>query len=273
MTFNAYETSAALGQPVLLFDFSLGLDHFRYTTADRPITYLTNTYAPTAISRSSIVSGNELRQATIQVTAPRDIAVALLYQQAPPASDVQLLITGLHADDPDQQGVADWIGRVIGTQWQGSQVVFSCEPAQTGVLTYGLRRRYQKNCPHVLYGTACTLNPALFKIAATLTASASGGITLTASAFNTGDTRLTGGYLEWDTGNGYLERRSIDAHAGSTITLNYGHSDLVVGRAVTVYLGCDHTIGTCNLRFSNMLNYGGQPYIPAINPMDGSIVY
>lgn len=273
MTFNAYETSLAQGQPILLFDFSIGIQHFRYTTADRPITYLTNVYAPTAISRSNIVSGNELRQATIQVTAPRDIAVATLYQQAPPSSDVLLTITALHADDPDQQGIVDWVGRVISPSWQSSAVVFSCEPAYTGVLTYGLRRRFQKNCPHVLYGTSCTLNAALFRIAATLSGSSAGGTTLTATAFNTGDTRLTGGYLEWDSGSGYLERRSIDAHAGSSITLNFGHSQLIIGLAVSVYPGCDRTVATCNGRFNNVLNYGGQPFIPGVNPMDGTIIY
>jgi len=231
MTWAAMENSAAQGQPVLLFDFLLGGTHYRYTTADRSITYLTNSYAPAPISRSNIVNGPELRQATLQVKAPRDFPVALLYQQAPPAADVMLTIFSLHYSDPDGQGVIEWTGRVLSVSWQESEAVLSCEPIVTGILTTGLRRRWQRLCPHVLYGTSCTASAPAFAVPATIDTAASGGTVLTSSTFTSAPS-LAGGYLEWDTGNGYLERRSIDAHSGNQITLAYGHAQLVAGLAV-----------------------------------------
>lgn len=269
MTFNAYETSIASGEPILLYDFSIGTMHWRYTTADRPITYRTNVFSSAPITRTAPVQSADIRQQLMRVTAPRDIDLANLFTQYPPAGDVLLTVTALHYNDPDQQGIVDWIGRITGVTWANSTVEFQCEPVYTSVQTMGLRRRWGTNCPHVLYGVACTLNPALFRVTAPIQSVS--GFTISGVGFvPPAGLNFVGGYIEWDSGSGYLERRTIDSVSGTTLTLAYTSPQLVVGLSIAIYPGCGRAINDCDA-FGNVLNYGGQPYIPSHNPMDGSV--
>lgn len=268
MTFAAYEDSIASGEPILLFDFVLGTKHWRYTTADRQITYQYNDYAAVPISRTAPVQSSDIRQQTMRVTVPRDIDVASVFAIYPPAGDMLLTVTNLHYTDPDGQGLVDWTGRVINAEWKGSTVEFACEPLYTSIQTEGLRRRWNLNCPHVLYGPACKLAAASFKVTATVEAIS--GFAISGSGFVApAGLSFVGGFAEWDSGNGYLERRSIDSVAGTTLTLAYGSPQLVVGLSVNLYPGCNRTIANCNT-FGNTPNFGGSPYIPIKNPMDGT---
>lgn len=269
MTFQAYENSAAKGEPILLFDFSIGIAHWRYTTADRPIRYGAVTFEPVSISRSAPKQSQDIRQQIMTVTVPRSVDLANMFAQYPPAGDMLLTVTMLHYEDPDQQGIVDWIGRVISPTWKGSTVEFQCEPVYTSVQTTGLRRRWGLNCPHVLYGTACTVNSTLFRVTAAIQAVS--GFNISSAGFVApAGLSFVGGFIEWDSGMGYTERRTVDGVSGTTLTVAYGSSQLVPGLSVNVYPGCNRTLGDCQ-KFGNNLNFGGQPNIPTKNPMDGSL--
>lgn len=279
MTFDAYERSMDAGSPVFLFDFSTGFAHWRYTTADRTIAYLGNDYLSVPISAGNIVQGQEIKQKTIRVSIPRDLDLAKVLQSYPPSTDVLLTVFSMHHTDPDQQAIVIWIGRVMQQIQKASVIELACEPAYTGIQTVGLRRRWQLNCPHVLYGAAgCKLVPATYAVATTL--SAASGVVVSSSGF-VAPTGLTfaGGYLEWDSGKGYLERRSINSVSGTNLTLAYGSADLAPGLAVSAFPGCRHTMADCQAfpvigsSVGNLLNYGGDPYIPTKNPFSGNPVF
>jgi hypothetical protein len=55
--------------------------------------------------------------------------------------------------------------------------------------------------------------------------------------------------------------------AGNGYGKNYG--GYYGGVPLTLYPGCDHLKATCLAKFDNLPNYGGFPYIPARNPLDG----
>jgi uncharacterized phage protein (TIGR02218 family) len=271
MTFATYELSEDQGAPVLLFDFFVGVAHWRYTTADRPITFSAVPFAPAAISAGSINQGNEIKKKTLAVTIPSNLPVALVLQTFPPSGDFMLTITAIHQTDPDLQGFVVFVGRVISQSQAGAVITMNCEPAMTGVKAVGLRRRYQLNCAHVLYGVGCTLTPSSFVVASAVSAVA--GTTVTCAGLTPpAGLKFDGGYIEWDSGLGYLERRSINKAVGAVLTLAYGSPELAPGLAVNVYPGCDHSTAACTA-FGNILNYGGQPYIPAVNPLVGNPIY
>jgi len=46
-----------------------------------------------------------------------------------------------------------------------------------------------------------------------------------------------------------------------------------VGDQVRAYPGCDHSLITCANKFGNSLNFGGFPFMPEKNPMDGTPVF
>lgn len=282
MTFATYELSIDQGSPVLLYDFFIGTAHWRYTSADRAITYLANEYDPLPISSGSINQGNEIKKKTLAVTVPLDAGIVSVLANYPPSGDVMLTIVAIHQTDPDLQGYTVFVGRVMSQAQAGATVSLSCEPAYTGVKATGLRRRFQLNCAHVLYSpTGCTLLPTDFVVVTTITAVAGPVVTCTGLAPPLAGLTWPGGYVEWDSGLGYLERRSINSAAGDVLTLAYGSPDLVNGLAVNAYPGCDHSTGNCILFVppggtvgeGNILNYGGQPYIPSVNPLNGNPIY
>lgn len=273
MTYATYELSVDQGEPLLLFDFFAGTAHWRYTSADRPITFAGGMFMPLAISAGNIIQGQEIRQKTLKVTVPRDADIVTQLQIYPPSTDLALAVFARHYSDPDAETIAAWVGRVKSQMQKSSLVELACEPAYTGVQTAGLRRRWQINCPHVLYGPGCGLAAALQKVVATLTGVS--GFTVSSADFVLpGGLSFAGGYLEWASGRGYFERRTIDSVylPTHTLTLAYGSPDLVPSLEVNAYPGCRHNGDDCT-DFGNILNYGGDLYIPSKNPMDGNPVY
>lgn len=119
-------------------------------------------------------------------------------------------------------------------------------------------------------GVAVTLYTVGIQTETTLTAV--NGLQVTAPAFAASPLSLAGGWLQWTRTDGFIERRSINAHAGDTITLLYGAADLAVGLAVIAIPGCEQTWDACAARFPDPENhYGGAIYKPIKDPAEDSM--
>lgn len=271
MTFNTYETGIQLGNPVELYEFTDGADAYRYTSADHDVTYDGRTYEAYPLQRSQLETTLEKGRNNITIKAPRNLPLADIFRVQPPSNVVTLNIYRFHEDDPDSERVVLWIGRVLNVRWDSAlTVTIQCEPVTYSLERGGLRRLFQRQCPHVLYGSKCGLNKNSWAEAATLTAVDS--LTVSSLEFDAlADDYLAGGFIEFELPSGNTDRRFILAHTGANITISFPSSDLVAGMAVTAYPGCDHTTTTCNSKFSNSANYGGMPFIPQKNPMEGSM--
>ena len=66
--------------------------------------------------------------------------------------------------------------------------------------------------------------------------------------------------------------RHVMTDTGSTLLLSHAFYGLSVGDGVIAYPGCAQNRDDCKNKFDNLLNYGGFPWIPDKNPMDGSAV-
>lgn len=98
------------------------------------------------------------------------------------------------------------------------------------------------------------------------------GVQVTSADFADSPLSLAGGWLQWTRTDGFIERRSINAHAGDTITLLYGAADLAVGLAVIAIPGCEQTWNACAARFPDPENhYGGAIYKPIKDPAEDSM--
>jgi hypothetical protein len=119
-------------------------------------------------------------------------------------------------------------------------------------------------------GAAITLYSVELQTRTTLTAV--DGLQVTAAAFATSTLTLAGGWMQWTRSDGFVERRSISAHAGDTITLLYGAADLAVGLDVIAIPGCEQTWAACAERFPDPENhYGGAIYKPIKPPGEDSM--
>jgi uncharacterized phage protein (TIGR02218 family) len=272
MTYLTYETSEQSGAPVELYEFYTENATLRYTSAEVDVVYGGNTYTSDTIRRSSVELSIETPRNALQLTMARNHPIADLFRIAPPDEPIGLIVKRFHRGD-SEVGVL-WVGRVLNVQWQDTATALVlCEPASISANRNGLGRYYQIPCPYALYNpNDCKVDRTAFEHDTTVTAIA--GLTVTVASKNSAHP-YPGGFIEFVTGSPSIaERRLITEASGLVFTVTRRFSSaLVVGAAVTLLPGCDHTITTCNGVFSNKLNYGGFVAMPKKNPFTGAPVY
>jgi len=264
MSYDAHESGH--GRPVDLYEFARAHLRWRYTSADRDITIAPHTYTSVTIERGPVEVSQEVERAHLEVYCAPTLEVVDQYRVAPPSDAITLILRQIHYGDDDP--VVVWSGRILSVSWQSDRAVMRCEPVYTSVRRMGLRRRYQRTCPHVLYGRGCNLSHTAWMLSST--ANNISGVHVQAPGISAmGDGYYAGGWIEWDTPSGVVERRHIMSHVGPTLELVSQPIGLLLGQAIRIYPGCDHTLATCDSKFGNVANYGGMPYIPARNPFAG----
>lgn len=268
MSFVAREVARWLGQPVELYRFTRQTLHWRYTSAETAITVGGETFQPIAISRSKIVESVERRKRELTITLPVEAAVCANWVPLPPADTVAVALLAWHRGETDTAAL--WTGRVVQPRFTDTSVELTCQLGLGSVRPRGLQLRWQRGCPLVLYGQGlgmCNLNPASFAEPAVLDSAS--GATLSAAvwaALPAG--RLAGGYVQWTAADGLVHRRTVTAHVGADVTLDYGSTGLSAGDAVTAYHGCAHDYADCASKF-NGHNFGGCTNLPAKDVFSG----
>lgn len=277
MSFGETEASTALGSPVNLYLFRYGpnpLDVYGYTDAEADIDFddgITGllTYKAVAIDNSEITASGKLEDATLNVTAEDSIELCDIFRHYPPSSTVTLVLRQGHLDDPALQFLIAWSGRVMGFQFIGDEVEFSCQPISSSLKRPGLRRHYQYGCPHVLYGSACRADREASTVEAVVLA-IDGAILQFDAAWDTDDRqpRYEGGIAAWTTNDGRVHERTIlRSFITGQVVLAGPASGMEVGEVIALSLGCRHIMDDCEFLFDNILNYGGQPWIPLRSPV------
>ena len=268
MTYATVETSAQSGRPVELYEFLSGATYYRYTSADGDVSYGGNTYAAVPIARGAVEATSETARLALKISCARDLPVLDLFSVGAPEEVVLITLRRMHAGDGEV--VIMWMGRVLNVTINNASAEVHCESVYTSLKRVGLRRLYQKSCPHVVYGTGCGLARSTYK--ATKTVSTVSGTTITVGSIGVADGYYAGGYLEW-TQSGVIHRRAIHSQTGGGLVVSFPIPGITAGASVDIYPGCDHTLSTCAGKFSNSLNYGGMPFFPTKNPFGGVALY
>lgn len=269
MTYSAYETSAYSAHPIEIYEFVRGVLVWRYTTADEDKVIGSFTYKSIIAERGGLEQTQEMSRNPISISMDKNVEFLSQFKGAPPSDPINLTIKRYH--EGDSEILTIWVGRIVNVKFKEREADIRCEPIFTALKRPILRRRYQTTCPHVLYGQQCGLstveyaNPAIVSVIS--------GKDLTATAFGIKPTGyFSGGFVDW-ANSSVIERRFIINHSGSVITLNLPFSRMLVGTSINVYPGCDHLLTTCNSKFANDDNYGGQPFYPSKNPLGGSLIF
>ena len=287
MTFATRELSRTKGQPASLFLFRYGaaIDEFyAYTNAEYEKTHLTIDYQPVPISYGAIEASGSLDKKTLEVRTAITNEVAELFRVSPPSYPVTLVIRRGHLNDPTNEFLVEWSGRVLSCSREGSEAIFACEPISTAMRRTGLRRHWQYSCPHVLYGPQCNANKAAATTNVVLVTVGAAEIILNDGwETPTRAAKAHGGIVEWTGPNGTIRRTIIAVEEDLvTLRLNGPTTGLQSGDTVAVSLGCNHRfelnpnvpgqfIDTdCITIHDNILNFGGQPWIPSDNPIGTS---
>lgn len=269
MSYATREASTDAGSPIELYEFRSGGTAWRYTSGAQDTTFGTDVYTAVPMKRGSIEQTGEIGRAGLRITLARDVAIAEAFIASPPSEVTLLTLYRQHRGDAET--VVIWMGRVLNAEWRGSELELNCEPVYTSLKRTGLRRLYQRNCPHVLYGTSCQASAVVHRVPGSVVSLTGVLLSVPAAAgFATG--HFAGGFATW-AASGLTEKRMIVAHTADSVTLSAVPPGLAVGDTISLYPGCDRTLATCDTKFGNSANFGGFPFTPAKNPFAGSPIY
>lgn len=278
MSLAAYESSKANGRPVELFEFRYGPgenDFYRYTSAENDITWPAGSghvYTATVIGRARITSSGNADKTALKVKLSVNSPVVELFRIYAPAYPVILTIRDGHVIDADGDYSIVWTGRVLSCNRNDGgkfQAALTCEPASKSMKRAGLRRHYQYSCPHVLFGEKCGILRADHSFDVAITSAA--GTTITMPSGWSGATpyaKFVGGVVNFVGDLGLTQYATIlRCPTATTITITGLTVGLGPGSTVTISRGCNHQLDQCRDDFGNVLNYGGDPWIPMKNPI------
>ena len=151
---------------------------------------------------------------------------------------------------------------------EDNDIKFTCEPVSSALRRSGLRTNYQRTCQKALYGAKCGVPQASFTINKIAQAVASPFLTLP-SGWNgaVSANKYLNGDIWWVNTAGRTEYRMILRIDSPTVLLLDGDcTSLTSGMTVSMSLACNHLMDDCSILFSNINNFGGQPWIPLKNP-------
>lgn len=268
MTFSARELSAESGAPIELYEFRYGPVRLYYTSSELDVVYLSRTWTGLPIARTEIEETSEMSRQAVTLTVPALSEIANLFRVAPPSDVVEVLIRGVHITDETDELASIWVGRVLNCKYDGARAELSCESIRSSLRRQGLRRPYQRSCPHVLYGLRCGVNRTAHRLEDQVSFVAGAELVVPDVAIQPSG-YYAGGEVEWERGPGRYERRMIRIHVDDTLVLTHPIPGLSGGATLAIFPGCAHEPGDCADKFGNMPNYGGWP-IPQRNPFGTS---
>jgi uncharacterized phage protein (TIGR02218 family) len=252
-----------------LYTFAMSTTAWRYTNALTSVTFNQQAYAAVPITRSAIVATTDIEKAQITVTVPLTLPLLDVFRPFAPLQRVWLTLVRTQRNAAS--GATIWSGALANVESGQHTATLTIQSRFAAQANNGLRQKWQKPCPRVLYSTGCGVSRVAYRVNGTLTVATAR--TIRAVAFATEpDGYFVGGYVEWVSG-GITLVAFVTGHTGDTLSLLTAPS-IPVGTVVAAYPGCDHSTGAngCG-RFNNLANFGGQPYIPLKNPFGNNKIY
>lgn len=217
------------------------------------------------VRHSRVVASGSLDNSEMEIETSFSNPLVELFRTSAPEYVVNIAI--LRAEADSFSSVPIWHGRITSFARKGARVTFNCEPVSTQMRRPGLRRTYQLNCPHELYGPQCKADINAFTYSAFISAIDGRALTLV-DGWKPSDRDIyhfVGGVLR----AGDIRRQINWVLNDNQIIMDDQAFDLEVGGEVALALGCGRNMWFCRNVFNNIGNYGGQPWIPLDNPLGG----
>ncbi len=122
---------------------------------------------------------------------------------------------------------------------------------------------YQPQCTNVLFDGMCQANPATFGFSGSITGVTSQSVLQTSFATTTVDNHRLGRFRFLTGANANIERMVKTNNGTGLFTFAQPWPAPVAnGDTFIAYYGCDKKQSTCSGKFSNLIHFRGQPFIP-----------
>jgi len=232
---------------------------YAYCSGTTPVEYGLYTYVPSPINRTEI--SLELNDSEVRLTIPLDTEPFGVFVTSSPSADMSITIIDYDTLYELFNGILTKITfyRSKGT----AEAVFKRKEAFfDSEVPY---RTYGTTCSFVLFSSECGVSSGNYIHTSTNFTISQDKKTITIPSIVGTGRNYTGGVLTTDSGDSCF----IVLHSATTVILD--SPVYTVPTVVSVNMGCDKTFGTCGSTFSNSINFGGFPFIPAKNPVTESI--
>lgn len=239
---------------------------YRFTDHDQDIVVSGDTYgATTGYSASSVRSSGDMSVDNLDILGIlNDTSITETDLVAGRYRDAEVEIFMVNFADPTD-GVLElrkgWIGEI--TINRGSFVAELRGLSQRLQQTIG--DLYSPSCRADLGDTKCGVNLVTFTVTGTVTSVASMQEFTDSSRAEASDW-FNHGLLTWTSGNNNgLKMEVIDFGTGVFTLFEPMPFEIQVSDTYSVYAGCDKSLSTCKTKFSNIVNFRGEPFIPGID--------
>lgn len=279
MSYEAFEESEDQGLPVSLFLIEYGdtaTNFFAYTDSDVAVTHEGIDYKPVPIGREKMEASGGLDNKTLEIDISPKTELIEFYKTREPSQVVSLKIMQGHVGDTTNDFVTVWMGRIISVEHKTRYDRINAEPIATSMRRPGLRRQYQYGCPWALYSVECGASQAAARVTAAVQLVGKNVIEFNSGWEGSfGKQKFSGGFLRWsDATNNSTQVRTIlqvgEAQGGmgrDLLILNGNVQGLEESQVLELFLGCNHQMSDCRNLHNNIVNFGGQPWIPTENPV------
>ena len=255
MDFDTQVNTEQSSEPVDLYLFvettSAGDIITGYTDYTQAITLNGVTYEPFVIRRDGYRHTDRARRSGIRIQSNDRLPVAQRFFRTPPRGRVAVSVFQLQVGT--DQPILLFEGFVLRVDFEEREANLMCEPAIIALERNGLQRKFYPECPHTLFDQRCRAIRTAFESTIVLTKTAPLQYTTQLTGPAVGGVIEAGG-----------ETFSILDYDGTTVTVDK-ISDFEFTQGLYTP-GCDKTPQTCTNVFSNILNFGGTPYVPDQSP-------
>jgi len=252
------------------------LGPFAYTNGEEPITRAGITYEPWPISHPDYTTTGTLDKSNLTVDLARGSPFDALFNAYAPSQVVSLFIFQGHmGDEPTTANFPlEWSGQVASVAYRSdSTLQVTVESTGASMRRPGLRRNYQLGCPHALYGEECRAKMAPATITRTVSDAVGNRITV-APAPVIDRQKYVGGMVMWVDQDGRDRVATITNFSAENVVSLRGYTGGIgEGDSVKLILGCNRTMADCRDLHGNILNFGGQPFIPLENPHSDTAIF
>lgn len=259
MGFETHELAEQTGSKIALYTMTIGSTIYRmHDSVELTIGYGGDTFYRTQVGRGNIQTGQEF----LELTLPGGHDFPITFAAIAPGQTAALTIQEYHRADPaDVRVVYKGVVRSVAFQENASKSVISLVPINEAFDKMIPERTFQAQCNHILFDAICQVSAGSYSFTGTVTNVTNNLVTVGGLTAAKGNGWSTGGYVRYGT----LDYRLILEQSSDVLTLVLPFHESVLGQSVSVYAGCDHSIATCNSKFSNATNFGGYPYVPTKN--------